>query len=318
MFTTRGAFALAALLVLAPGVHGAPWTALDATPEHGAAASSVRAFAAALAAATGAPMRVVSAGGDAGQAVASVAAGQVAVGVFPLRVLERDDPALGMARVPFLATSFVDARKLWRVLRPRVEAALAARGLTLLYGVPTPPAALLSRQAIASIAAWRGVTLLLADPGLDALARLLGAQPVSGAPARVALGDGRAQAVFAAADVAARDRAWDYASHYLHAPAWFPVHLVAVNRGALAALASAQRDAVLSAADAAAAPAWAQAERDTEEAIQKLRDYGLKTAPAPVNMLIQLEAIGRELLFQWSEGAGEAGAELVESYYAIR
>jgi TRAP-type C4-dicarboxylate transport system substrate-binding protein len=159
---------------------------------------------------------------------------------------------------------------------------------------------------------------LLADPGLDALARLLGAQPVSGAPARVALGDGRAQAVFAAADVAARDRAWDYASHYLHAPAWFPVHLVAVNRGALAALAGAQRDAVLNAADAAAAMAWAQAERDTEEAVQKLRDYGLKTAPAPVNMLIQLEAIGRELLFQWSEGAGEAGAELVESYYAIR
>jgi TRAP-type C4-dicarboxylate transport system substrate-binding protein len=317
MFTTRGAFAVAALLVLAPDVHAAPWTALDATPEHGAAASSVRAFAAALAPATGAPMRV-SAGGDAGQAIAAVAAGQAAVGVFALRVLERDDPALGMARVPFLATSFVDARKLWRVLRPRVEAALAARGLTLLYGVPTPPAALLSRQAIASIAAWRGVTLLLADPGLDALARLLGAQPVSGAPARVALGDGRAQAVFAAADVAARDRAWDYASHYLHAPAWFPVHLVAVNRGALAALASAQRDAVLSAADAAAATAWAQAERDTEEAIQKLRDYGLKTAPAPVNMLIQLEAIGRELLFQWSEGAGEAGAELLESNYAIR
>lgn len=317
MFMTRGACALAALLVLAPGAYGAPWTALDATPEHGAAASSVRAFAATLVPASGASMSI-SRGSDAGQVVAAVAAGQASVGVFPLRVLERDDPALGMARVPFLATSFVDARKLWRVLRPHVEAALAARGLTLLYGVPTPPAAPLSRQAITSMAGWRGVTLLLADPGLDALARMLGAQPVSGASARAALGGGRAQAVFTAADVAARDSAWEYASHYLHAPAWFPVHLVAVNRGALAALAGEQRDAVLSAADAAAASAWAQAERDTEQAIQKLRDYGLKTAQAPVNMLIQLEAIGRELLFQWSEGAGEAGAKLVESYYAIR
>lgn len=317
MFMTRGAVALAALLLLPSGAHGAPWTALDATPAHGAVASSVGAFAAALGAATGAPVRV-SPGGDAGPVVAAVAAGQVSVAAFPLRVLERDDPALGIARVPFLATSFVDALKLWQVLRPRVEAALAARGLTLLYGVPTPPVAPLSRQAITSMAAWRGVTLLLADPDLDALARLLGAQPVSGASARAALGGGQAQAVFGAADVAARDSAWDYASHYLHAPAWFPMHLVAVNRSALAALAGAQRDAVLSAADTAAASAWTQAERDTEQAIQKLRDYGLKTTQAPVNMLIQLESIGRELLFQWSEDAGEGGAEVVESYYAIR
>jgi hypothetical protein len=37
-----------------------------------------------------------------------------------------------------------------------------------------------------------------------------------------------------------------------------------------------------------------------------------------VELLIQLEALGRELLFVWSETAGEAGAELVERYYAIR
>lgn len=317
MFMSRGACALAALLVLAPGARAASWTALDATAVHGEAASSVRAFAAGLGPVIGEQV-TVTASDDAGKVAAAVAAGQASVGVFPLRVLERDDPALGMARVPFLATSFVDAHKLWRVLRPRAEQALAARGLALLYGAPTPPAAPLSSLAITSMAAWRGVNLAIVDPGLAALARLLGAQPVSGESARAALGAGSAQAVFVSADLAAHDQAWEYASHYLHAPAWFPLSVVAVNRATLAALDGARRDAVLSAADAAAAAAWAQAEQDTEDAIQKLRDYGIKTAPAPVNMLIQLEAIGRELLFQWSEGAGEAGAELVESFYAVR
>ena len=52
--------------------------------------------------------------------------------------------------------------------------------------------------------------------------------------------------------------------------------------------------------------------------MQRLRDYGIKARTAPVELLIRLEAVGRELLFQWSDAAGETGAELVEGYYAIR
>ena len=314
---TRRAIALSALLVFTPVALAAPWRVLDATPAPGIAAHSLRALAPAIVRATGTEPAFVPRE-DGAAVAADVAAGKADLGAFALRLLEADEPALGMARVPFLATSFVDASKLWQVLRPRVEQALAARGMTLLYAVPSPPLAPLSRVALTSMAAWRGVKLLLPEPGLGALARVLGTQPVSGASPRAELGASRAQAVFAAADSAARDKAWEYAGHYLHAPAWFPLHVVAVNRGALMALDGARRDALLSAADAAEASAWTQAQRGTEDAVQMLRDYGIKTAQTPVNLLIQLEALGRELLFHWSEGAGEAGAELVEAYYAIR
>lgn len=315
----RGVCALVVLLALAlsPVARAAPWVVLDATPAHGSAAASVQAFAAALGPALGAQVSVTP-GRDAGNAAAQVASGQASAGAFALHVLAAGDPSLGMIRVPYLATNFVDARKLWQVLRPRVAAALSARGMTLLYGAPGPPPAPISRVAITSMGAWRGVSLLRTDPGIDALSQLLGAEPVGGGSARAALGSGAAQAVFMGADDAVRDLAWEYASHYLHAPAWFPMYLVAANRGALAALDDARRDRVLRAADAAGAQAWTQAEQATEQAIQKLRDHGIKTAQVPVNMLIRLEALGRELLFQWSEGAGEAGAELVEAYYAIR
>jgi TRAP-type C4-dicarboxylate transport system substrate-binding protein len=115
-----------------------------------------------------------------------------------------------------------------------------------------------------------------------------------------------------------RDKAWQYASDHLLAPAWFPKQLVLVSARQLAALSAVDRDALLNAADAARGQVWAASERATADAVQQLRDYGIKTREPPIGVLIELESLGRDLLFQWSVAAGEVGAQLVEAYYAIR
>ena len=159
MLIVRGVNALVLLFVLAlvPSAQAAPWRMLDASPAHGVAAGSVRAFAPALARASGAEPAITEAR-DGASAAAAVAAAQAELGVFSLRVLAGDEPALGIAEVAYLATSFIDARKLWQVLQPRVEQALSARGMVLLYGVPSPPAAPLSSLPLTSMGALRGVT----------------------------------------------------------------------------------------------------------------------------------------------------------------
>ncbi len=124
--------------------------------------------------------------------------------------------------------------------------------------------------------------------------------------------------VFESASSAVRDKAWEYAKHYLQASAWFPKELVLVSSQKLAGMSATDRDALLSSADAAGREAWQLAARSAADNVQMLRDYGIKTHETPVNVLIQLEALGRDLLFQWSDGAGETGARLVEAYYAIR
>ena len=117
---------------------------------------------------------------------------------------------------------------------------------------------------------------------------------------------------------AAEGAAWEYASHYLHAPAWFPKHLVVARHDAVDGLVDKARTALVVASRGAAQSTWVSAGEASEASVQKLRDYGIKTAEPPVNLLIRLEAVGRELLFHWSDSAGETGARLVESYYAIR
>lgn len=310
--------ALLALLAGGPAA-AASWSVLGPAPAHRVASQSVQGFAESVALSTAGGVTLeLAPGADAATVLAHVAAARAAMGVFPLALLEAGNPVLAMDRVPFLVTNFVQARKLWQVLRPEVERVLQARGLVLLYAVPSPPPAPIARRPLLTLAAWRGLRLRVAEPALQPLSRALGAQPVSAVDLADALAGGKAEVAFASAAYAADVRAWDYASDFLDASAWYPKQLVAVNRGVLSALDKGQREALLAAARAAGDQAWVLSEQATRDGVQKLRDYGVKTAEPSVALLIQLEALGRDLLFRWSDAAGETGARLVEAYYAIR
>lgn len=309
---------LLALLAGGP-VAAASWSVLGPAPVERVAVQSVRGFAEAVARSTAGGLTLEPAQHtDASDALAGVSAARALVGVFPLALLEAGNPVLAMDRVPYLVTNFVQARKLWQVLRPEVERALGAQGLVLLYAVPSPPPAPIARKALPTLAAWRGLRMRVAEPALAPLSRALGAQPVSADGLADALAGGKAEVAFASAAYAADVRAWEYATDFLDAAAWFPKQLVVVHRRVLAALEEGQREALLAAARAAGEQAWALSDEATRDGVQKLRDYGVKTAEPSVALLIQLEALGRDLLFRWSDGAGEAGALLVEAYYAIR
>ena len=308
--------ALALRAVPAPALE---WSMPVAAPPGGVAESSVRAFAAQVAADTGGGLTLaVTQAADAARVPGALGGGRAAAGAFPLAALEAAEPVLAMDRVPYLASNYVDAAKLWKVLRPAVERKLAARGLLLLYAVPGPPPAPLSLRPMLTLEAWRGMRLLADEPGLDALAPVVGLQAVRAPGAREAFAGGNADAAFRAADAAAGDRAWEYAAHYLDARAWFPKTLVVAARSAFDGLAPAARDALRAAAAAAEQAAWQASERAADAGVQRLRDYGIKAVTPPVKLLIRLEAVGRELLFRWSESAGEEGAQIVERYYEIR
>gem|GEM_PF-5235668 len=59
--------------------------------------------------------------------------------------------------------------------------------------------------------------------------------------------------------------------------------------------------------------AWAAIERADARAVKRLRDYGKKILKPSVPLLLELQQLGRRMLFDWSREAGEA---LVEQYTA--
>lgn len=310
----RGA-ALFLMLLFATPAAAVQWSL--ATPATGVAAQSVAAFSAAVAQGSRGALEFTVAP-QPSASLPALASGKVVAAVLPLAELEAADPLFAMDRVPYLCTNFVDAAKLWQVLGPHVARHLETRGLVLLYAVTAAPDAPLSNRALTTLADWRGTRVLASRGALTDLSRILGAQAVSGMTVRDALLGRRADVAFQSAAEATAGSAWEYASHYLDSPAWFPKQLVVARRDAVDALDDATRAALVAASRDAEAGGWRLAQKATIDAVQKLRDYGMKTLEPPVGVLIQLEALGRELLFLWSDAAGETGAQLVEQYYAIR
>ena len=69
----------------------------------------------------------------------AVQTGQAPIGERLLSGHQNENPIFGFDSIPFLATSFDDAEKLWKAAKPELEKVLDAQGLVLLYSVPWPP-----------------------------------------------------------------------------------------------------------------------------------------------------------------------------------
>src|SRR5215218_8719344 len=69
----------------------------------------------------------------------AVQTGQAQMGEVLISLHENEDPIYGLDVVPFLATSFDQAKKLWEAQKPAVEKKLASQGIKLLFAVPWAP-----------------------------------------------------------------------------------------------------------------------------------------------------------------------------------
>ena len=80
----------------------------------------------------------------------AVQTGQVQAGEFILSGAANESPLFGVDSIPFLATSYGDAKKLWSASKPALEQYLASQGVKLLFVSPWPPQSLYSRKPLAN------------------------------------------------------------------------------------------------------------------------------------------------------------------------
>src|SRR5258708_3809444 len=69
----------------------------------------------------------------------AVQGGQAQIGEILISGYSNEDPLYGVDSVPFLATSYAEADKLWKASKKALEDRLAKQGLMIRYSVPWPP-----------------------------------------------------------------------------------------------------------------------------------------------------------------------------------
>jgi TRAP-type C4-dicarboxylate transport system substrate-binding protein len=246
----------------------------------------------------------------------AVQTGQAQAGEVLISLHENEDPVFGIDVVPFLATSFGDARKLWQAQKPLIEKKLGAQGLMLLYAVGWPPQGVFAKKDINSVEDLRGAKWRAYNVGTSRIGEIVGAQAVTVQAAELpqALATGVVNAFMTSGATGVDSKVWETMTHYYDTQAWIPKNVVFVNKAAFDGLPQPQKDALLKAAAAAEDRGWQMAEATTQTSINTLKERGMKVLEPSAALKDGLKKIGDQLTQDWVKRAGADGQAVVDAF----
>jgi TRAP-type C4-dicarboxylate transport system substrate-binding protein len=246
----------------------------------------------------------------------AVRQGTVPIGEMLVSLAANEAPVYGLDSVPFLATGYPQARKLYAAQRPYLEKQLAAEGLLLLYSVPWPPQGLYAKKEIKSVADLKGLKFRTYNVMTARIAALAGALPtqVEVPDIPTAFATGRVEAMFTSAATGVEAKVWDFLTHYHDTQAWLPRNMVIVNKAAFDKLPAAQQQALRNAAKVAEERGWKASEEETAAKTKVLRDNKIIVVTPSPELRKGLAEIGAKIAAEWEASAGADGKAMLAAY----
>ena len=154
----------------------------------------------------------------------AVRIGQAQMGETLISLHDNEDPIFGIDVVPFLATSYDEARKLWAASKPMIERKLAEQGLMALFAVPWPPQGIFANKEINEIADMKGLSWRVYNASTQRIAQIVDAYPVTiqAADLRQALATGLINALMTSAATGYDVKVWEHDELFLRHPGLAP------------------------------------------------------------------------------------------------
>jgi TRAP-type C4-dicarboxylate transport system substrate-binding protein len=246
----------------------------------------------------------------------AVQSGQTAIGEFILSSAANENPLFGIDSIPFLATSYTEARKLDETSRPALEKLLAGQELKLLYTVPWPGQSLYSRKPVNSLQDLKGTKMRAYNPATSRIAELIGAQPITIQLAELpaALTTGAVDNFLTSSASGVDSKLYEQVRYFYDVNAWLPRNAVVVNRKAFDALDKGTQAAVLSVAAQAGDRGWKLSDQKDDEYLKELQAKGMTVDRSSVVLKRELRAIGERMAADWVKAAGAEGQAIIDAY----
>src|SRR5918998_5963056 len=246
----------------------------------------------------------------------AVQTGQAQIGEVLASLHENEDPLFGLDVVPFLVTSFDQAKKLWDAQRPALEKKLASQGLMLLYAVPWPPQGIYAKKDLNSLEDMKGLKWRAYNAGTARIADIVGAQPVTIQAAELpqALATGVVNSYMSSGATGYDSKSWETLSHFYDTQAWLPKNMIFANKAAFDALDKGTQEAVLKAAKAAEERGWKTAIEKTKWYTDQLAAKGMKVQAPSEALASGFRKVGEQLTADWLKKAGADGQAVVDAY----
>lgn len=246
----------------------------------------------------------------------AVATGQAQMGEVLISIHENEDPVFGLDTIPFLTSSYADAKKLYLAQKGPMSKKLDSQGLTLLYAAPWPAQGLYAKKDINSVDDLKGLKMRAYNVGTTRIAELVGAQAVTVQAAELpqALATGTVNAFMTSGATGFDSKAWETVSHFYDLEGWQPKNVVFVNKAALASLDKAQQDAVLKAAATAEERVWKISAEKSRWYLDQLKAKGMTVQKGSPELVAGLKKVGDQLTKDWLAKAGAEGKAVIDAY----
>ncbi|ADR18297.1 TRAP transporter substrate-binding protein [Calditerrivibrio nitroreducens] len=250
-----------------------------------------------------------------GEIKRAVQTGQVQIGEVIFSSLENEDPIMGIDAVPFLATGYDEAAKLWKVSKPVIEKRFDAQGLKILFSVPWPPQGLYTKKEIKSVADLKGLKLRSYNPTISRIAELVGAQPVTIQAAELAqaLATGVVNAFISSSATGVDTKSWETMTYFYDIKAWLPKNIVFVNKKVFEALPEDYKKAILKASEIAEKRGW-EMSKENYTSTKKILAEKMKVMEPSKQLKDDLAKIGVTLTNDWIKKAGNEGELLIKEF----
>ena len=246
----------------------------------------------------------------------AVQTGQAQVGEVLISLHENEDPVFGIDVVPFLATSYPEAKKLWAASKSAIEKKLASQGLMVLFAVPWAPQGLYAKKDINTVDDMKGLKWRAYNAGTARIGELVGAQSVTVQAAELpqALATGVVNSFMTSGATGYDSKSWETMTHFYDAQAWIPKNVTFVNKAAFDGLDKATQDAILKAAATAEDRGWKLWEEKSGWYLDQLKAKGMKVQPPSAELKAGLKKIGDQLTADWTKKAGADGEAVIAAY----
>ena len=241
---------------------------------------------------------------------------QAQIGEILISGYSNEDPLFGVDSIPFVATSYADAEKLWKASKKILSDRFAKQGMRILYAVPWPPQGIYSNKPLNSLADMKGLKLRTYNPATSRIAELAGAQPVTIQAAELAqaMATGAVNANITSGATGYDSKAWEQVKYFYDAQAWLPKNIVFVNEKAFSALDKPTQDAVLKAAADAETRGWQTSQEKSKWYVEQLVKNGMTVAQPSPAFAAELKKIGDTMTAEWTKQAGTDGQAIVDAY----
>jgi TRAP-type C4-dicarboxylate transport system substrate-binding protein len=250
----------------------------------------------------------------------AVQGGQAQAGEILLVNFENEDPLFGVDGVPFLATSYDEALKLYKAERKALDDKLAKQGMMLLYAVPWPPQGIYTNRPLNSAADMKGLKWRAYSPATSKIAELVGAQPVTVQAAEVsqALATGVIDSYMSSGATGFDSKTYEQLKRFYDTQAWLPKNAVIANRAAFEALDKPTQTALLKAAADAETRGWKVSAEKTSWYLDQLKQKGMTIEKPSEQLTADMRKVGNVMLAEWLRKSGADGKKIIDQYRVLQ